>query len=337
MERTLLYYPAIVIQNIQWIRQSILYWDSIGSIVPRGMERFLRDSDDTQILMDQGLYKIYQPDAYVQTNERLAREFEIALEDKPFIESLPWEDRYNGWIYEKKFTPDLIENLEQRSIAIRRGNKVYMPQSIVSLYMSLLAKHMANDDVNAITTPSTDDTDSLPFAFPSIDGEDRMNVMNLSLHNVLPVPAEDTSLINIIKFKQRRKDELLQFRQTIYEHQDKIKQLKDPRGVRDLNSRFAEQIQFEVSNLGKVLKSDDIRFFFGSLRNILAIETPAMIVAYGMQFPDPIKIQMAIAGAVVSGAISLGEYFLAAQNKENEQLAKNSYTYLLHASEEGII
>jgi|SRR5688572_7135804 len=337
MQRTLLYYPSIVIDNPQWIRQSILYWDAIGSIVPRGMERFLSDSNDTQILMDKGLYKIYHPDIYVQTNERLAGEFEVTLEDEAFIATLPKEDRFNGWIYQEKITPDLIEYLTWRLIAKRRGDKVYMPQSIVSLYMSLLAKHMANDDVNAITTPSTDDTNSLPFAFPNIGGENSINVMNLSLHNALPFPAEGTSLINIIKFKERRKDELLQFRQAIYEHQDTLKQLKDPLEVRDLNSRFAEQIQVEVSNLGKALMSDDIHFLFGSLRNILAIETPAMIVAYGMQFPDPVKIKMAIAGAVVSGAISLGEYFLAAQNKENEQLAKNSFTYLLYAKKEGII
>ena len=337
MQRTLLYYPSIVINNPQWIRQSILYWDAIGSIVPSGMERFLKDSDDTQILMDQGLYKIYRPDAYVQTNERLARELETALDDKRFTKSLPKEDRYNGWIYSYKFAPDLIENLVKRSIAKRISDKVYLSHSIASLYMSLLAKHMANDDVNAITTPSTDDTDSLRFAFPSIGGEKSMNVMNLSLHNVLPVPAEGTRLINIIKFKQRRKDELLQFRQTIYEHQDKIKQLQDPGEVRDLNSRFAEQIQIEVSNLGKALKSDNIHFFFGSLKSLLYIQAAPMIVAYALQFPDPIKLKMSVAGAVISAAISFGEYFLTAQNKENERLAKDAYTYVLLAKEEGII
>jgi len=337
MERTLLYYPAIFIQNQQWIRQSILYWDSIGSIIPTGMERYLAKSHDFQILLNQGLYKIYNLENYVQTNNKVETEFEAILENSRFIESLPNEDRYSSWIYENKLSLELITKLINKSIVRQKDYRVYLRPVIASLYMALLAKHMANDDVNSITTPSTDDINFLPFAFPSVGDENTMSVMNLSLYNVLPIPAEGTSLMNIIKFKERRKDELLQFRQLIYSHQDKIKQLKDPSEVRDLNSRFAEQIQFEVSNLGKALKSDDIHFFFGTLRNILAIETPAMIVAYGMQFPDPIKFKMAIAGAVVSGAISLGEYFLSAQNKENEQLAKNSFTYLLQAKEEGII
>lgn len=337
MERTLLYYPAIFIQNQQWIRQSILYWDSIGSIIPEGMERYLAKSHDFQILLNQGLYKIYNPENYVQSNNKVETEFEATLENSRFIESLPNEDRYSSWIYQNKLSLELITKLINKSTVHQKDYRVYLRPVIASLYMSLLAKHMANDDVNSITTPSTDDINFLPFAFPSVGDENTMSVMNLSLYNVLPIPAEGTSLINIIKFKERRKDELLQFRQRIYEHQDKLKQLENLLEVRDLNSRFAEQIQGEVSNLGKALKGDDIHFLFGSLKNILAIETPAMLVAYGMQFPDPIKIQIAVAGAVISGAISLGEYFLASQNKENERLAKNSYTYLLHAREEGII
>lgn len=337
MERTLLYYPAIFIQNQQWIRQSILYWDSIGSIIPTGMERYLAKSQDFQILLNQGLYKIYNLENYVQTNNKVETEFEAILENSRLIESLPNEDRYSSWIYENKLPLELITKLRNKSTVRQKDYRVYLRPVIASLYMSLLAKHMANDDMNSITTPSTDDINFLTFAFPSVDNENTMSVMNLSLYNVLPVPAEGTSLIKIIKFKEQRKDELLHFRQTIYEHQDKIKQAKEVDEVRDLNNRFGEQIQLEVSNLGKAFKGDGIRFVLGTLKNILAIETPALIAAFTLQVPDPVKINLSIVGAAVAGTISLSEYLLDVRNRKNERLTQNSYTYLLQARQEGII
>jgi hypothetical protein len=343
MDRTLLYYPTILIRNDQWIRQSILYWDSIGSIVPQGMERLLERSYDIEILQREGLYKIYRPDDYVQTNKKLAEEFETTLENELAMDILPRgglpgrQYHHDSWVYEAKIYPDLVSSLIDKSIAIRKGKKVYMPSSASILYMSLLAKHMANDDLEAIATPSTDDYVNLRFAFPNLREDTRIGVMDFSLQNVLPVPIANTKIVDILKFKERRKDELLQFRQTIYQYQDKLKQVKNPIEIRDLNSRFAEKIQIEVSNLGKAFKGDDIHFFFGSLKNLLAVETPAMLVAYAIQFPDPVKVNISIAGAVISGAISLGEYLLDSRNKENERLAQNSFSYLFLAKEEGII
>ena len=157
------------------------------------------------------------------------------------------------------------------------------------------------------------------------------------MQNVLPVPQKDTKIVDILKFKEQRKDELLHFRQAIYEHQDNLKKAKEVDEIRDLNNRFAEQIQLEVSNLGKAFKGDGIRFVLGTLKNILAIETPALITAFATQVPDPIKVNVSIAGAAVAGTISLGEYYLDAHNQKNERLNQNSYSYLFYAKEEGII
>lgn len=346
MDRTLLYYPRIVIQNPQWIRQSIFYWDSVGSIVPDGKESLLENSRETQILIDNGLYRIFRPNESVINNPNLINEFEFLVETNKHLfdmgelarqSNIGYLNENIDWIYESKMYKELARRLIRKSIAIKDKDRLVMDSENVIAYMSLLAKYMANADWVSVTTPSTDSTTHSKLLFPEIKDGKTFVVGDLSLQNVLPVPTENTSLVDIIKFKERRKDELLRFRQVIYEYQDKIKHFEDPSEVRDLSSRFAEQIQFEVANLGKALKSDDIHFLFGSLRNLLAIEAPAMVAAYALQFPVPVKIQMLVAGVVVYGTISLGEYFLAAQNKENERLAKNSYSYLLHAKEEGII
>jgi len=338
MNRVLLYYPGMFIQDKQWLSQSILYWDAVGSIIPEEYVDGLMYVKETKPLLDRGLYKIYKPDEYVTKNQKLADEFENLIET--YLTQQPKTElaRTNiSWIFETKMTRELADKLIEKSVLIRNRNRFYMSPRNTITYMSLLAKHMANDDLESITTPSTGHAVYSRLLFPEMRAENSVAVGNLSLQNVLPVPVENVPIVDILKFKERRKDELLQFRQTIYEHQDKLKQVQDPSEIRDLNSRFGEKIQIEISNLGKAFKGDDIQFFFGSLKNLLAIETPALIAAYAMQFPDPVKVNMSIAGAVVSGAISLGEYFLDSRNKENERLAQNSFSYLFYAKEEGII
>src|SRR5688500_11988427 len=130
MKRTLLYYPTIVIRNDQWIRQSILYWDSLGSIVPQGMERKLHQSYDIEILQREGLFRVYLPDEYVQHNQKHASEFETIIEDKYFLSGLPKQlpeprslvnaGKYmRDWLFEKKMYSHLAEKLIERSLARR--------------------------------------------------------------------------------------------------------------------------------------------------------------------------------------------------------------------------
>ena len=35
LKNTILYYPTISIPSNQWLRHALLYWDEIGSIIPR--------------------------------------------------------------------------------------------------------------------------------------------------------------------------------------------------------------------------------------------------------------------------------------------------------------
>lgn len=299
------------------------------------IEEVIGHSHEMQILKDEGVYKPFYPDLLVERNPKLADEFVSTIKEQGNLVRL-LESNDRSWVYAYKMYKGLIRRLVDESIATQKEDKVHMDRNYVLLYMSLLAKYMANLNSESVMTPSTDNDDYLALAYPSV-ANNRLQGLSLDISGFLPTPTENVRLNDILKFKERRKDELLQFRQSIYNHQDKIKQAKDVGEIRDLNSRFAEQIQIEVSNLGKAFKGDDIHFFFGSLKNLLAIETPALIAAYAMQFPDPVKLNISIAGAVISGAISLGEYFLDSRNKENERLAQNSFSYLFHAQQEGII
>lgn len=334
LKRTLLYYPSIIIENPSWIRQSILYWDEIGSIVPLefNYDRVFDKSYDMQILRREGLYKAYCPEDFDLENSNLIDEF-MYLVSTGNISPYPDNSTDLSWLFASKFYD--IHAIRVLPFAIQKANKVFMKKQLVLLYMSLFAKYLANADQESIVSPGTDSTINLQLAFPSTSSENFPG-LNLSLYNVLPTPRENVQVADIIKFKSRRRDELLQLRQIIYEQQDKIKQAKELGEVRELNARFAERLQIEVSNLCKAFDGDRLPYLWGTLKNIFVAESPA-INAFVTNAPEAIKLTATIGGIAFAGLLSLSEYFLDHRNRQAERLTANSYSYLYLAKQEGII
>ena len=59
MAQTILYYPTIDIQDGAWLRNAILYWDEVSSIVP--YESFSDLSPELLYLQGLGVYKAVYP------------------------------------------------------------------------------------------------------------------------------------------------------------------------------------------------------------------------------------------------------------------------------------
>ena len=59
MAQTILYYPRINIQDGAWLRNAILYWDEVSSIVP--YEDYKNFSPEISYLQEQGVYKPVYP------------------------------------------------------------------------------------------------------------------------------------------------------------------------------------------------------------------------------------------------------------------------------------
>ena len=59
MAQTILYYPKINIQDGTWLRNAILYWDEVSSIVP--YENYPDFSPELLYLQELGVYKAIYP------------------------------------------------------------------------------------------------------------------------------------------------------------------------------------------------------------------------------------------------------------------------------------
>jgi hypothetical protein len=68
-KRTILYYPSIRVPMTPWLRQVLLYWDEVSSIVPYEVENnaFFPISYDIQYLRDEGEFRPIHPEMLIRS------------------------------------------------------------------------------------------------------------------------------------------------------------------------------------------------------------------------------------------------------------------------------
>jgi uncharacterized protein DUF6236 len=101
--RTLLYYPTISVPSGSWLTRILLYWDQVGSIVPKGV-REQPIGDDLRLLVDEDIYRPFHPEPFVSEpkfgdqRERLVREFLDVFHSEQFRKVL--QQRYGKLSYD---------------------------------------------------------------------------------------------------------------------------------------------------------------------------------------------------------------------------------------------
>jgi len=210
-----LFYPYVVPPS-SWVKQSLLYYDVIGSVVHN---RFMDDPpNDIAWLIDAGHYETVHAD-------QLGRDAAVALVDE-FIDVLAeFEQSGRGWLpdgaplelvnYGK--LPDLVEN-QLVDLGVLRGSAAgYLLQPrLLGPLICLLAKYAAV----SFSVPSrhysmhTTMTEAQDVCLSPLSAGSQavQNVLAATLQSVLPVPGEQVPFDDILEFKDSHRRELLQLR-----------------------------------------------------------------------------------------------------------------------------
>ena len=343
MPNTILYYPKIAIPDGAWLRQALLYWDRIGSIIPREFDRAGHDLQDLHILHELNVYRSYNPEDFIVGDQRLRIEFEqefIHISKKPsFWRRLPPPEarRFDSPIHIAKITDDLSEYVQSKGLAILRDRYdswYQFERSAAWLYMSLLAKYMA-DSAEETTIPGTDFGLFKDFIFQTEKRYFSASCFELTLQDILPVPSQNTPLEKILEFKTKRRDELTSFREVIWDIQNELKNSQEVSQIRDIASRYSDLINTRVSDLSKTMQEDNFQLLRGSLETLVKTDSiPSLSLVFD---PFQIPIEYKLAGLGVLGVISVSNYLLDRRNERRKLLRENSFSYLYHAEHEGII
>lgn len=353
-KRCILYYPTISIPTGKWLRQSLLYWDEVGSIVPQRYEDdtpLLAYSPDIQYLKTEGVFRPFRPDeslfrqGYDKPYE-FEEEFKAILASPAFQRLIPpRQDRtLSSKIHRDKISENLFYFLNREGLAKQDENDYMWFQfesNTALLYMAVLAKHIADEDIDS-TVPGTDLPVYENLVFQTMSESEGIACLATGFWNFLPVPREDVSLSTILEFKRKRRNELLNFRQLLDEFQESLKSCQDKSDARQVILTFSEKVEKGLADLNAALGDARIATIAGSLKTIIKLDSPALwvpVVAIAGKATSvaDVPLPWTLAGIGILGAIEIFTYLVDKRNERRATLRSSPFAYLYAARQGAIV
>ncbi|OVE69081.1 hypothetical protein CCS79_09150 [Clostridium diolis] len=332
-KRMALYYPTIEFNNPKWLWTAALLWDRIYRIVPNGYTP--KDSRNILELMEDGtIGGSIDPSMYSS---------EVA--DK-FI------DKYNGtdWNapalgnYELMSSKYINLHRDKADVKVRNlftdlGKKnnewIEVPEYIAGLYMLYLANHISNTNGLALITDSSASWCGTNYF--SYDGKiDDFEIYNnttdklasLVIQDFIPKNILDISPKELLKFRERRKDERNRFLNCMDSLASDISNCKDPKIVNDIIESHKKDILDSKKEFKKSLDMIRVSGWFGVKSALVPVAMPVMTSMNNLS--DSTKLWLNASG-ILFGVIA---GFLDAKQKTSKLSKEYKYNYLLELKSE---
>jgi hypothetical protein len=150
------------------------------------------------------------------------------------------------------------------------------------------------------------------------------------------------SFADILDFKSKRGQELLQYRAKIDELQKQLKETKTFTEVREAIRIFEEAQRIDLTNLIAALKDAKVATIWGSLKTLTKANSPtfwgSVAVAGGLAANvAALPIAFVVAGTALAGMVEVKSYLTDERNKRSALERASSFAYLYHGKAEGIL
>ncbi len=247
----LLYYPLVNPPTpIVW--QGLLYWDGIASIVPwEGdyLQPLLRELHETPLyeaLEADDLKLSARPRYDAMLSDLEAIVGEIPGED---LEPEPAPLRASNRLYYGKLPLSFQEDLIAIGAAQPAGTAMRVNPRLLLAILAVTAKHLAQAHADDATTylPHTDRPKTHRIAFgPLARADDSRRCWQVEVGAVLPVPASDTPLEKVLKFRDDYEDERIQLRMALHRLFKELEGIGTPH---DLQAAIRQEIADAVRDM----------------------------------------------------------------------------------------
>lgn len=252
MTNNVLYYPFIRVPNNDWFTRVLLYWDSVGSIVPY---EFIRNPDQLgphmQSLLTEELVKQVIPGFYIHKAPnftdaflRLAEEFKAKNKlNEDALASLP---TFNVHI-EK--LDDIGDELCKIGLAKRTSYSWYEIESrLAQIFMAYLAGVLSNiPEVDS--RPITDTSDQLGL----YESPDKLRTFLLD--DLLPAPTGGVVVSELSRFKLKHNKPLIKFRSHIESFMIQGGSIEGVSKREQMVAHFLADAKVEIENIVDAMKS----------------------------------------------------------------------------------
>ncbi len=369
-KRTILYYPTISIPNSSWLRQALLYFDEVASIVPTDVywshevgKALVPLTPDIEYLQGEGAFRRIPPEfLFMQEKEdnwerahKLTDEFTEAINSEPFKRLLDAnKDRHTfvklhkGKLEGTNFNLNIIEYLSDKNLI--KFDKQYpqyggewflVEENTALLYMSLLAQALADVD-KELTITGTDRREYEHLVFDATSPHDGFACLDTRFLNVLPIPRDDAPFAHVLRFKRRRRDELLHFRQQIDALQRQLSTATEQREIKELLSQSRNSLEVGLNDLTQQLHDDRIPTILGSIRCLMNVQSPTawistLVLAAPLVGVHVATAPLALPVLAVAGTVEVGYHLVTKRNEERAKLRASPFAYLYHARAEGLL
>lgn len=348
-----LFYPTIDIRNEEWLKNAILFWDEINTIVPSSIAHPYQENF-TQYLADEGILKpipvnpenVFIDDLtsdtlnYLNTNEG----FQLLTQGQGrnsviHRDKLPRDVSRLFDIHPEKL-PYEIQHQLRRSMTDEGWFRV--DSNFANFYMTLLANKICEQKSIALLTDNslTSNLSDLvrldnQIAIKGRDYDLHHNIRNEKyihlaqglLTNLIIKGikvSSETSLEDVINFKKRHRDELGLFRTNIAKlTKDISKDISFEALKQQVEDIYNDEFLPSYNNFKKALDGSGIKWVSDNFMKVSVISTSATalpMALLGLALP-----QALLAGAGVSIISSLISY----NEDKKEKLRTNPYSYLL--------
>lgn len=351
--RTLLYYPTIKVPSGSWLKQALLYWDEVASIVPRDWDEktLIPYSPDIKYLHSEGIFRPIRPESLIMERgsweefHQFEQEFSTLVASRKFTRVLGPKRAWvlDAEIHANKISKPLIHHLKVLGLASikeshKRDSEWFMfERKTALLYMSSLAKYLADIDEKP-TTPSTDREDYNNLIYLAPAKKTGFVCTEVLFKHVLPVPREDVSLKDIVEFRNKRRSHLLHFREAFDEFEGKLSSAESSVEIRNLCTHFKETVERKSLELKELMDDSKVACVLSSLRSLIDVKSPTFwstvgVIAGKATKVADIPIEWSLPGLVGLGAIEVGCQLVDNRNKKRAALRDSAFSYLYYSKE----
>lgn len=349
MAQTILYYPNINIQDGQWLRNALLYWDNISSIVP--YDNYGDLSPELLYLQDSGIYEPIYPqdlfyseyaDDFCDTIVKRISRYEkgqdeifstVSARKVRLHKKKIYAPVLHSLIHSRKLRPNLLYYLTDKKYINNYNTDgwIAIDKKIAQIYMRTLAEYSikCSDKDIVLGTDKVRYSREIYSNFTSHKTESQCCKINIL--KCLPQPSLDTSFEEILDFKSARKDELNAFRIKIRELERNIYRSESIEEIKHHENSFIEGWKNCSSDYYKVLKDSNIKFVLGNLSTFVALPFVGNLITehIGQDFSELVQT----GGPLLQMAINYIDY----KDKINPNKSDGGFAYVINAYKNGLI
>jgi hypothetical protein len=214
----MMYYPFVhPPRPVLW--QALLYWDNLTSIAPVDGYQYQFGAELTA-LEDLGLYRpAHADDLPSQALANLVGDLRRVVEELPGEDLVPVPGPLEAGnrVYWGKLPLTVQEELVGIGALAREDDSMFRVSPVLlSRLMIVLAKHLAGASRGVI--PFTDSLPAHQVAFAPLGPDLRLRealAWQMDIGALLPIPARDTPLVDVLKFRLAYPDEREQLAQAV--------------------------------------------------------------------------------------------------------------------------